>query len=36
MQFLWVRDPRLATAPVVMRRCRVMVFGKPEVIDKTE
>ena len=24
-----------ATAVVVMRRCRVMVFEKPEVIDKT-
>ena len=28
------RQLRLATA-VVMRRCRVMVFEKPEVIDKT-
>ena len=36
MQFSWVRQLRLATAVVVMRRCRVMVFEKPEVIDKLD
>ena len=35
MQFSWVRKLRLATAVVVTRRSRVMVFEKPEVIDKT-
>ena len=35
MQFSWVRHLPHATAVVVMRRCRVMVFEKPEVIDKT-
>ena len=34
MQFSWVRQLRLATAVVVMHRCQVMVFQKPEVIDK--
>ena len=35
MQFSWVRQMRLPTAVVVRRRCRVMVFERPEVIDKT-
>ena len=35
MQFSWERQLRLAPAVVVMHRCRVMVFEKPEVIDKT-
>ena len=30
-----VRQLHLATAVVVMHRCRVMVFERPEVIDKT-
>ena len=34
MQFLRVQQLRLATAVVVVRHCRVMVFEKPEVIDK--
>ena len=35
MQFSWVRQLRLPTVVVVMCRCRVVVFEKPEVIDKT-
>ena len=35
MQFSWVRQLPHATAVVVRRRCQVMVFEKPEVIDKT-
>ena len=35
MQFSWVRQLPHATTVVVRRRCRVMVFEKPEVIDKT-
>ena len=35
MQFSWVWKLRLATAAVVMRCWRVMVFEKPEVIGKT-
>ena len=35
MQFSWVQQLCLATALVVMRRCQVMAFEKPEVIDKT-
>ena len=35
MQFSWVRQLPHATAVVVRRRCRVMLFEKPEVIDKT-
>ena len=35
MQFSWVRQLPHAMAVAVMRRCRVMVFEKPEVIDKT-
>ena len=30
-----IRQLRPAIAVVVMRRCQVMVFEKPEVIDKT-
>ena len=36
MRFSWVPQLPHATAVVVMRRCRVMVFEKPEVIDKIE
>ena len=36
MQFSWVHQLRLATAVVVMRHCRVVVFEKPEVIDKSK
>ena len=32
--FIGMKLPH-ATAVVVMRRCRVMAFEKPEVIDKT-
>ena len=35
MQFSWIRQLPHATAVVVMRRCRVILFEKPEVIDKT-
>ena len=35
MQFSWVQQLRLPTAVVVMRRCRVVVFETPEVIEKT-
>ena len=31
-----IRQLRLQTAVVVRRRYRVMVFEKPEVIDKTD
>ena len=34
MQFSWVRQLPHATAVVVMRRCRVMVFEKPEVLSR--
>ena len=32
MKFSWVCQQRLATAEVVMRRCRVMMFEKLEVV----
>ena len=35
MQFSWVRQLPHATTVVVRRCCLVMVFEKPEVIDKT-
>ena len=35
IQFSWVRQLPHATAVVVRRGCRVMVFEKLEVIDKT-
>ena len=35
MQFSWVRQLRFPTAVVVMPRCIVVVFERPEMIDKT-
>ena len=34
MQFSWVRQLRLPMPVVVMRRCSVVVFDTPEVIDR--